>query len=619
MGLENLTGKTIDHRYVVIELEINTGKHTLYRVRDMNLDTVGMLKILNDGYEERTEHFIAGTEKGVKMGVDPGLPVVLSRGRINGRPFEIIEHIPGKSLKKIIDKKEGFPRRHLGELLKGLAKTANTLYKRGYHHGDIKPGNILVKRGNQNLEVFVVDYEGKMNGNKKTNGDVKAIGEIMHEASGGKIPFTLRKIMNGIKRGRYENPGQLFDSITRNERFYKHLASNVGAIVIGMATVGSGLGLLFHEPLRRTFFPSELERLVDEAKEYEELPPEIGAKLREQLHRGKVAAILNNIPLGKKPFATVGRELYMSEEPTCWDGWWAGIAIENAEVVNTPQSWAEARQTVAEIRIDPKDSKYTTATRFWLSHGGMYRRTGEEEYRDTFTRAAEILRQRFDKEKGFFPVIKNDPPKAILGTIGDVVPMYLEAYRITGDKSYLDLAQKQTNLLLRHNLNRDGSVVQEVLFDPDTNESIQKINPDGVSNEQILTRTQATAMLGLLGVYVETQDPTILEAAKKTADYYMANVPLDQLPPFDLGLPNGPKDSSAAVMAQYALERLGEITENKQYQKSARIIDRTLVDCISTDPKCPGIIMHGCMDAKKGIYEDSSLPWQNYYYLKRRD
>jgi hypothetical protein len=121
--------------------------------------------------------------------------------------------------------------------------------------------------------------------------------------------------------------------------------------------------------------------------------------------------------------------------------------------------------------------------------------------------------------------------------------------------------------------------------------------------------------------------PSFLEAARATADFYLANSCLDGVPMWDTGAPNlhrlgeylsaranpfnhwEPVDSSAAAIAAQGLVRLGNYLQTSgdekngdRYRQAGLTVANTLFDepYLSTNPKHQGLLLHSVYHRPNG-------------------
>lgn len=150
----------------------------------------------------------------------------------------------------------------------------------------------------------------------------------------------------------------------------------------------------------------------------------------------------------------------------------------------------------------------------------------------------------------------------------------------------------------------------------------------------------------------------LLEGAKATADYYLANTPVDGVPYWDTGAPGlshmetwreepskpdnpwEPVDSSAAAIAAQGLLRLGRMlgvnAKGKRYYQAGLTTAKTLFETpyLSTSPRHQGLLLHSVyhrpnnwdyVPRGKQIPQGESSMWGDYHamelavYLQRLD
>jgi len=86
----------------------------------------------------------------------------LSLGYSGLRPYEIIEYVPGKSLKQLMNSRHESIKANSLTILKQVAKALNHMHNRDMVHLDVKPENILVINNNKagtSLKVKLTDFD----------------------------------------------------------------------------------------------------------------------------------------------------------------------------------------------------------------------------------------------------------------------------------------------------------------------------------------------------------------------------------------------------------------------------------------------------------------------------
>ncbi|KAJ5174277.1 Six-hairpin glycosidase [Penicillium canariense] len=118
-----------------------------------------------------------------------------------------------------------------------------------------------------------------------------------------------------------------------------------------------------------------------------------------------------------------------------------------------------------------------------------------------------------------------------------------ELYRIA-------LAHARTSRI--HHIREDNSTFHVVNLDPETGDVKAKFTNQGYSDESCWARGQAWGILGFMQTFQWTGKIEFLDTAKALADYFIAHLPADGVPYWDLTAPiieTSPRDTSAAMIA----------------------------------------------------------------------
>lgn len=111
----------------------------------------------------------------------------------------------------------------------------------------------------------------------------------------------------------------------------------------------------------------------------------------------------------------------------------------------------------------------------------------------------------------------------------------------------------------------DGGTYHVVDLDPKTGDVKRKMTHQGKADESCWSRGQTWAIYGFAYLHEATGEQRYLDVALKAADYYLARLPADYVPPSDFdsdltGLEF--KDSSAAAIAASAFFRLHRLVKD---------------------------------------------------------
>jgi tRNA A-37 threonylcarbamoyl transferase component Bud32/tetratricopeptide (TPR) repeat protein len=129
----------------------------IYRARDSLLDREVAVKVLAERYAgdaEIRERFTREALTAARLSSEPGIVTIYDVGEWNGRPFIVMEYLPGGSLEERL--RAGVP--DLGQAVAWLEEAGRGLdagHRRGVIHRDVKPGNLLL---DANGRVHVADF-----------------------------------------------------------------------------------------------------------------------------------------------------------------------------------------------------------------------------------------------------------------------------------------------------------------------------------------------------------------------------------------------------------------------------------------------------------------------------
>ena len=125
-------------------------------------------------------------------------------------------------------------------------------------------------------------------------------------------------------------------------------------------------------------------------------------------------------------------------------------------------------------------------------------------------------------------------------------------------------------------------------------------------------------------VYRETGDARFLETARRIADFYLDHLPADHVPYWDFGapgIPNAPRDSSAAAVAAAGLLELATLeTDGARADRYAQAARDTITSLSSPAYLAEGtagrsILLHGTQNAPVGE-TDRGLIYGDYYFVE---
>ena len=279
-----------------------------------------------------------------------------------------------------------------------------------------------------------------------------------------------------------------------------------------------------------------------------------------------------------------------------------------------------------------EDQKLRTTTHdlgFMLgcSFGNGYRLFDDPTYEGILVQAAKSLASRFNANVGCirswdwgsweFPVIIDNMMN---------LELLLQATELTGDSSYWVKAVSHADVTMENHFRDDFSSFHVVDYNMTTGDTISKSTHQGYSDESAWARGQAWGLYGYTMCYRFTQEPRYLELAENIALYMIEHdrLPDDLVPYWDFdapGIPNEPRDVSAAAIMCSALFELSQFSETNELTFLNVAIDQ--INSLASDDYTAAldsnnhfILMHGTGNYPGGSEIDSPLNYADYYYLQ---
>jgi unsaturated chondroitin disaccharide hydrolase len=291
------------------------------------------------------------------------------------------------------------------------------------------------------------------------------------------------------------------------------------------------------------------------------------------------------------------------------------------------QQWlTEARKYTALIEGQQfNGTTHDLGFMIYRSFGNGYRLTGDTAYRKVIIQAAKTLSKRFNPVAGVirswdFTMDKWQYPVIIDNMMN--LELLFEATTLTGDSSFYKIAVAHANTTIKNHFRTNYSSYHVVDYDPATGAVRQKNTAQGYSDSSSWARGQAWGLYGYTMCYRETKDIVYLQQAQHIANYILSNLPADKIPYWDYnapGIPNEPRDASAACITAAALYELATYTgNNSTYTKTAdKILSELVKNYLSPAKQNSGfILLHstGHKPAKSEI--DVPLIYADYYFLE---
>jgi len=264
---------------------------------------------------------------------------------------------------------------------------------------------------------------------------------------------------------------------------------------------------------------------------------------------------------------------------------------------------------------------------FTLSARAQWQVTGDEQARHLALLAAGELAKRYHPRCKCIQAWGQigDPVeggRAIIDTMMNI-PLLFWAFQQTGDPEYHWPAREHAETSLRHLLRPDGTSYHTFFLDQETGEPVGPRTHQGYADDSLWARGQAWAIYGFALAAEWCEEPSFLEAARRAARRFVAELPLDGVPTWDLRLPNdAPRhpDSSAGAIAACGMLRLACLQGGQEgagfRDLACTLLDALIVHCLETEPEAQGLLRHGTYHAHKGLGVDTNFICGDYFFLE---
>ena len=229
-----------------------------------------------------------------------------------------------------------------------------------------------------------------------------------------------------------------------------------------------------------------------------------------------------------------------------------GDGLYHSEAVRAEKLMDEALRDVLSLHHD--------VGFMWLINSGVHYAVDGDK--DSLTRTlfcANMLAGRYNPN-GFIRAWNGDRTGwAIIDTMMNLPLLYF-ASEYTGDPRYRLIALNHAHTVQRRFIREDGSTHHIVCFDPETGNVVDTPTGQGYAPGTSWSRGQAWALYGFMLSHVYTGEESFLNTARGVADYFLRNMPKDDIPPVDFKQPLLPdlKDNCAGGIAACGLLELAD-------------------------------------------------------------
>lgn len=339
--------------------------------------------------------------------------------------------------------------------------------------------------------------------------------------------------------------------------------------------------------------------------------------------RRKVEQLVSGHP-GQMPTYTENGRWYFDDDswaPMWSGGFLAGMLWIFAEIDGDPR-WREQAESYSRL-LEPRKTDGGThdlGFLFMPSWGRWHALAPTDQTRDVLIQAGRTLAARFNPH-GRYIATWVSPSSTFIDVMPNIEIIYVAAH-LAGDEQLADIATAHALTSRRYLVRGDGSTAHEGIFDPASGEFVRGRTHQGYRSDSSWARGQAWAVHGFGATYRWTGDERFLDAARRCADYYIAEVGERYVGPndWDDPQPEFPYESSAASIAASAMLQLAGLDPagRDRYADYARRILATLsTETFLGGPGdgWEGILRHAIYHRSEGIGVDESIMWGDYYFV----
>lgn len=290
-----------------------------------------------------------------------------------------------------------------------------------------------------------------------------------------------------------------------------------------------------------------------------------------------------------------------------WVGqlWLARLATDSQPQYD-PHPWLE--------RILPRLQKRTAFKGFGFYYGAALGQIlfDDEKAAAVASEAAVGLADLYEEALGLIPIGEDGEEDSAIGgaesSIDSLVasPLLLWSAAVNNNEHHRAVGISHANRVLQNHVREDGSVIQSTTLDPANGAVVRSHTHKGYSDTSVWGRAQTWAMLcSTICAIREPEQTQWVDYARRTCDWWLANVPEDLVAYWDFNdpaIPNTSRDTAATTMAASALLKLSALlgdSEGERYRDAARRTITALIEGgyleMDKDGKFPlGMLRGGC-------------------------
>lgn len=319
----------------------------------------------------------------------------------------------------------------------------------------------------------------------------------------------------------------------------------------------------------------------------------------------------------------------MAEKDIYWwtNGFWPGMLWQMYAATGEEKyrKAAEGVELKLDTALDGFDGLHHDVGFMWLhSAVANYRLTGNPRSKVRGIHAANLLAGRYNPRGKFIRAWNDDCTGWIIIDSMMNIPILYWASQELSDPRFDYVAKDHADTVLKHTVREDGSCNHIVILDPENGEFVEAPGGQGYATGSAWSRGQTWALYGFALSYRHTKDMRYLNAAKRIAHYFIANVAAtNYIPLVDFRAPETPVfwDTTAATCAASGLLEIAEWVpeeENALYRNAAVSILRSIDEKYCNWNVNEDSIVEGGVAAYHSRNGDFNMPiiYGDYFFIE---
>ena len=321
-------------------------------------------------------------------------------------------------------------------------------------------------------------------------------------------------------------------------------------------------------------------------------------------------------------------DIDMKEENlSCWtNGFWFGMMWQMYHATKDSRYMEAAEK--GEIFLDQALENFVGLHHdvgfMWL-HTAVadYRLTGNERSRVRGLHAATILAGRFQPAGNFIRAWNLDKTGWMIVDCLMNIPLLHWASEEVKDPRFSAIANRHADTALKVLMRSDGSCNHIAVFEPETGELLELPGGQGYGEGSSWSRGQAWALYGFALAFLHTKNESYLNAAKRSAHYFIANVAeTGYVSLVDFRAPKEPVmwDTTASACAACGLLQIASMVPQLEadfyYENAVRILQALENGHCNWNMEEDGILQNGTVAYHRD--EDTHVPiiYGDYFFVE---